>query len=339
MKLIFLSFQNSYQLFCRNKINGSPIEKCNIENLKGLQKKCRWSKSIIDPLSELHYFRFFQYPENKFPGLSIIRAKGKNVEINEDSSYFLADFMTVDGSKIVGFANISENETKSLAEEIAKTFDYFGFKVVRPGQILIWFQEKYPFTNWKHPYQLINKNYREYLPQSGSIRPLARIIENSSRILEKHPVNRVRIDLGENPANLLWLHGQSKEIKTILPLREKIGLRTLYWSNNHNFSDIAVFLGFEICHHNPIKSDDSLIWLDFESKTEDIIGLMRALELIDKEIIGTINNSYYKIVIEFNDGLYSRRVLNFLYPVEKKGFLERVRFIRKTPGNFLLCND
>lgn len=340
MRQIFLSFQNGYQLFCKNKIHGFPIEKCNIENLRRIQKKGYWLKNITEPIPELQYFKFFQYSEEMFPGLSIIRAHGKKIKISDDYSYFLGDFMTVDGFRIVGGTNISESETEKLTEEILKTFDYFGFSVVRPGQILVWFAGKYPFINWKYPHQLVNLNYKEHLPTEGSLRTLVRIIENSYRLIEKHPVNKVRIDLAENPANFLWFHSQNRKAEKALPLTKKTKKKTIFWSNTTKLNDIALYLGFEISEHIPLNTDELIIWINIDPQTYDLIDLMHKCEFIDKEIISSINETSDRLVIEFNDGFYNKKYsLYFLYPAEKIGFFKKLQLIKKTPGNFLFAEN
>ena len=35
-----------------------------------------------------------------------------------------------------------------------------------------------------------------------------KLMEESRAVLEKHEINRVRLDLRENPANMIWLWGQ-----------------------------------------------------------------------------------------------------------------------------------
>jgi len=57
------------------------------------------------------------------------------------------------------------------------------------------------------PELLISQAWQRHLPDGLVGDTLRAIIEEASELLEEHPVNRVRVDLGENPANLLWLWG------------------------------------------------------------------------------------------------------------------------------------
>ncbi|HEX9780299.1 MAG TPA: hypothetical protein VGB20_03715 [bacterium] len=59
------------------------------------------------------------------------------------------------------------------------------------------------------PAVMTGQRWKRRLPRGAIGRTLAALVEQAGRILEQHPVNRVRIDLGENPANLIWLWGGS----------------------------------------------------------------------------------------------------------------------------------
>lgn len=54
---------------------------------------------------------------------------------------------------------------------------------------------------------LVGRPWRRALPKGHLRDGLQLLIEEASKFLEGHPVNRVRVDLGENPANAIWLWG------------------------------------------------------------------------------------------------------------------------------------
>ena len=59
------------------------------------------------------------------------------------------------------------------------------------------------------PEALVGRAWGRSLPRGPLGSALRRLIEQASQILEAHPVNRVRSDLGENPANGVWIWGAS----------------------------------------------------------------------------------------------------------------------------------
>ena len=59
----------------------------------------------------------------------------------------------------------------------------------------------------RSPELLIGQLWRRHLPKGPVGGTLQVLLEQASTLLERHPINRVRVDLGENPANMLWLWG------------------------------------------------------------------------------------------------------------------------------------
>ncbi len=54
---------------------------------------------------------------------------------------------------------------------------------------------------------LVGQLWAQHLSDTALGDALRALVNEAQRILEPHPVNRVRVDLGENPANLMWLWG------------------------------------------------------------------------------------------------------------------------------------
>ena len=60
------------------------------------------------------------------------------------------------------------------------------------------------------PELLVGQSWRRSLPRGSRGETLGSLIEQAAGVLEEHEVNRVRVDLGENPANLMWLWGAAR---------------------------------------------------------------------------------------------------------------------------------
>jgi 2,3-bisphosphoglycerate-independent phosphoglycerate mutase len=58
------------------------------------------------------------------------------------------------------------------------------------------------------PHDISGKNISGHLPKGKGADVLVKLMKESRAILEKHEINKVRIDLGENPASMIWLWGQ-----------------------------------------------------------------------------------------------------------------------------------
>ena len=62
-------------------------------------------------------------------------------------------------------------------------------------------------TALEPPELLLGQPWRRRLPKGETGKALAALIDQAATILDSHPINRVRVDLGENPANMVWLWG------------------------------------------------------------------------------------------------------------------------------------
>lgn len=57
------------------------------------------------------------------------------------------------------------------------------------------------------PEMLVGQPWKRKLPKGRTGEALALLLDQALTVLDGHPVNRVRVDLGENPANMVWLWG------------------------------------------------------------------------------------------------------------------------------------
>ena len=74
---------------------------------------------------------------------------------------------------------------------------------------------------------------------------LLKLMERAKTILKKHSVNNVRVDLGENPANNIWLWGQGTRPK--LPsFKEKFGVEGSIISAVDLVNGIGKLAGLEV---------------------------------------------------------------------------------------------
>ncbi len=73
------------------------------------------------------------------------------------------------------------------------------------------------------PHDIMDQPVAKHLPKGKSGKLLIQLMEKAGEILAEHEVNKVRRDLGENPANHIWLWGQGKRPQMDL-FRDKFGL-------------------------------------------------------------------------------------------------------------------
>jgi 2,3-bisphosphoglycerate-independent phosphoglycerate mutase len=95
------------------------------------------------------------------------------------------------------------------------------------------------------PHDIIGKSIRQYLPSGKNAELLIRLMEDSRPLLQQQEINQVRIDLKENPANMIWLWGQG--IKPHMPkFAEKYGLTGSVISAVDLLKGLGKLLGFKV---------------------------------------------------------------------------------------------
>ncbi|MBI2104637.1 MAG: hypothetical protein HYT90_03515 [Candidatus Omnitrophica bacterium] len=92
------------------------------------------------------------------------------------------------------------------------------------------------------PEPLVGRAWKRHLPAGATGEALRALLERASAVLEAHPVNRVRVDLGENPANMVWLWGAGAAGPS-RPFAERTGLTGTIVSNSFLLRGLSHRLG------------------------------------------------------------------------------------------------
>jgi 2,3-bisphosphoglycerate-independent phosphoglycerate mutase len=106
--------------------------------------------------------------------------------------------------------NLRDAEARLLVESLNGSLGAPGFELVhlRGNRLLLLLGEDtggLPVTT--PPECCVGQALFEHLPRGPGGERLAALVRASAEVLDEDPVNRVRCDLGENPANLLWVSG------------------------------------------------------------------------------------------------------------------------------------
>ncbi|MFC1467371.1 hypothetical protein ACFLQY_01575 [Verrucomicrobiota bacterium] len=135
---------------------------------------------------------------------------------------YCASFVTVDNDELLTgprVAHLSFEETKALAKAVEEELSgEVRVRAIAPSQaVLLCRAEGLELKPGSAPVTQIGTRVDKYLSRfKKESQKVAEWMRLSGAALDNHFVNEVRVDLGENPANLLWLW----EGGTILPPAE-----------------------------------------------------------------------------------------------------------------------
>lgn len=258
-------------------------------------------------------------PKDFHTGRAPLEAANLGIKLAPHEIAFRCNFVTTSDGTMVDFAggHIGSREAGILVQELNKALgtDKLQFRNgVSYRQILVVsdpaLTEDLVKTECTPPHDLTGKKYTNNLPKGKAAKFLTDLMDRARTVLEKHDINKVRIDLKENPANSIWLWGQGKS-PAFVSFKEKYGLKGSMISAVDLLNGIGGLLGMEV-----IKVPGATGYYDtnFAGKAEygvealkrvdlsfvhveaadeaghngDLKQKIRAIENFDSQVVGTV---------------------------------------------------
>ena len=306
----------------------TPLEAGKTPHLDFIAKHGRLGrvKTIPDgftPGSDVAQVSIFGYdPKKYYSGRAPLEAANLGVELEDDDVAFRCNLVTVSADKLIDYSagHISSKEAAILIKFIDQSLgtnrikfypgiSYRNLMVVKRGS-----DEHLENLRCKPPHDITGQNLAENLPKGGSNDKIIKLMEASREILVKHEINLVRLDLQENPANMIWLWGQGKKpalpkftdkynltgsvicaVDLIKGLGKLLGLEVInvigatgYYDTNYEAKAEAALKALE---------KDDFVFVHVEAADEaghngDLREKITAIERFDQLVLGTILKAY-----------------------------------------------
>lgn len=215
----------------------TPLEVARTPNMDFIARHGRLGRiktipAKMAPGSDVAAVSIFGYDPSRFyTGRGPLEAANLGIEMEENDVAFRCNLITVSQDSLVDYSSghIGPRESISLMKfidqrlgsERIKFFpgvSYRNLLLVKNGA-----DEKLEDLITRPPHDIIGQKIIKNLPKGKGADLIIQLMQDSRNLLENHEVNQVRIDLGENPANMIWLWGQGKK-PAIPKFREKYGL-------------------------------------------------------------------------------------------------------------------
>ena len=199
--------------------NKTPLEAATIPNMDWIAShgKCGTVKTVpkgMHPGSDVAILSVLGYdPKSYYTGRAPLEAAAQNLTVGPDEWIFRCNLVTIVDEMMEDYSagHITTEEATALIAEINRQL----------GDTHV---EFHPGISYRHlmvfkaacdvlttpPHDIMGKPIAAHLPTGARSELLRELIKRSRAILENHEVNNVRRDLGESPANSIWLWGQGK---------------------------------------------------------------------------------------------------------------------------------
>ncbi|MFH1397932.1 MAG: cofactor-independent phosphoglycerate mutase [Candidatus Omnitrophota bacterium] len=217
--------------------NRTPLEASRTPNMDYIARQGRLGrvKTIPEnmiPASDVANISILGYdPKIYYTGRGPLEAANLGIEMEGDDVAFRCNLVTIANDKMIDYSSghISSKEASVLIKAVNHNLGSDKFKFY-PGisyrHLLLVKKsadEQLEKINCVAPHDIFEQNIVKFLPKGKNSDNLIKLMRDSQKVLEAHEINQVRIDLKENPANMIWLWGQGK--KPDLPkFTDKYGL-------------------------------------------------------------------------------------------------------------------
>jgi len=237
----------------------TPLEVAQTPNMDFIARNGRLGriKTIPDkmsPASDVANISILGYnPQEFYTGRGPLEAANLGIDLEDEDVAFRCNLITVSGDNLIDYSagHISSKEAAILIKFIDQNLgtnrikfysglSYRHLMIAKRG-----IEEHLQDLECRPPHDILGQNISRHLPKGDSADILINLMQDSRKMLENHEINLVRIDLKENPANMIWLWGQGK--KPCMPkFQEKYGLAGSVISAVDLIKGLGRILGLEV---------------------------------------------------------------------------------------------
>jgi 2,3-bisphosphoglycerate-independent phosphoglycerate mutase len=231
----------------------TPLESVRLPTLDALAKEGRVGsvKTIPDGLTPSHehaLVSLFGVDPEQFPvGAGALLASALGQEMKEGETAFRCDLVNLYGEAVVdpGAGSIGGQEAAILVSALSAALDSEVVKLL-PGRrwrnLLLVGGDQAEGVRTTAPSAFLGESVKTHRPRGAGAEVLERLMERAGAVLAEHEINAVRVDLGENPANGIWIWGGGRPVTVPWPFEGK----TVAVGRHPSFTGLARAAGIAV---------------------------------------------------------------------------------------------
>lgn len=206
----------------REELDGkTPVEAASTPNLDRIARDGRLGQVRLipegmPPGSDVANLALLGYdPAEYYTGRAPLEAVSAGIELGRDDRAVRCNLVTVSEGIMSDYSagHVSTEEATLIMDLLNEKFGTSKLSF-RPGvgyRNLVILRNTSKFdVKTVPPHDIIGKPIKDYLPGGRDGKMLRELMERAAHLLDVHEVNRVRLELGENPANMIWLWGEGR---------------------------------------------------------------------------------------------------------------------------------
>lgn len=268
----------------------TPLEAARTPNMDFIAQNgaLGQAKTIPDkmtPASDVANLSILGYdPKKYYSGRGPLEAANLGIELEDDDVAFRCNLVTSSGDVLLDYSagHIKTTEAgrliKFIDQKLGSNKLRFFSGVSYRHLLLVKRGSELKLQNLKcwAPHDITGKSIKHHLPKGPGADVINKLMLDSKEILESHEINHVRLDLKENPANMIWLWGQG--IKPNMPkFKDKFGLSGSVISAVDLIKGLGRILGLEIIN---VPGATGYYDTDYEGKAMAAINSLRKNDFV-----------------------------------------------------------
>lgn len=254
-------------------------------------------------------------PADHFTGRGPLEAADLGIEMGPRDWAVRCNLITADGDVLADFTagHISTEEAEVLIETLNEEMgsDELSFHVgTSYRHVMMYSGDHHLDAQTTPPHDIVGQQMIEHHPDGPGDQFLIGLMDMSRSVLARHEINQVRVDLGENPANMIWLWSPGKS-PAMPRFEDRFGLRGGVISAVNLVRGIGALIGWKAIRVpgatgytdtdyaakgryaiDALKEFDIVLVHieapDEASHEQDVHAKVRAIEQIDSKIVGPV---------------------------------------------------
>ena len=202
----------------------TPLEVAQTSNLtelaaSGRVGRVRMIPKHFRPSSESALLGLMGYdPKKAFPQRGVLQAGAMEIGLGPEDIALSCRFITANAGTVVDetAGSLGSREAETLLVRLNEVFKDQGleFHLGKDGDHVLLLHHPEHYEVWRSldvpsPNAIVGHKLEKQIPQGKMNIFLKEVLDKAHEVLQSHEVNKVRIDLKENPANHIWLWGAS----------------------------------------------------------------------------------------------------------------------------------
>jgi 2,3-bisphosphoglycerate-independent phosphoglycerate mutase len=301
----------------------SVIEAAHTPNMDEITTRGKQGTALtvppsLTPGSDVAMMSLLGYdPLRFYSGRAPLEAVAMNIQLGSNDWVFRCNLVTIADKKMADHSagHISTEEASTLINELAQHLDdqHVHFHTGLSYRHLCVINGIQFKVKTSPPHDIIGEKVSKHLPHGKNAEILTKIMECSQEFFAGHDINKVRMDLGENPVSSVWFWGQGQ--KAIMErFSRRYGLKGAAITAVDLVKGLAKLIGFDLID---VPGATGYVDTNYEGKAEAAIKALKeydivlihieapdeaghsgnalvkkqAVELIDKHIVGPVHDA------------------------------------------------